>query len=371
MIHSVWYKRGDGKLINIESGQWWCCTNSGAVVYIVGIDNDNEVVFKTAGNVYDNLNGEMMTAALLPNDAGFDFDWKKYIEDTGVNDGVVELFGIPVTADESCPGVDCVAEYASLKERYDQSVDREITHLKENERLRALLYENKVVDEQPSVARGILDAEVQRTLDADDEEDDRIVMAYAEREKYACDVCGSVPDEDGMIEHGRGCYVENEDGGGVTFVEFANNMKIADDEEDDDDEGVFLGVCGDPNCACAGQGGVFSGYDDDDDDDDFDDDDFDDDDDDDDEYFDSPMCDDPECRICYPAPKIDDTLVNAGLPKGVVSLLSINGEVIGTVTDIEFACPAKEIVAPGGSSGSIRVLEPGDTCYINVKMDYE
>lgn len=43
---------------------------------------------------------------------------------------------------------------------------------------------------------------------------------YDYREKYACDVCGNVPDDDGMIEHGRGCYTQNEDGGGTSFVEF-------------------------------------------------------------------------------------------------------------------------------------------------------
>jgi hypothetical protein len=43
---------------------------------------------------------------------------------------------------------------------------------------------------------------------------------YQQREKYACDVCGNVPDEEGFIQHGRGCYVVNEDGGGITLVEF-------------------------------------------------------------------------------------------------------------------------------------------------------
>ena len=47
-----------------------------------------------------------------------------------------------------------------------------------------------------------------------------VVMPYEERAKYACDVCGNVPDEDGMIEHGRGCYVVDSAGGGITFVEF-------------------------------------------------------------------------------------------------------------------------------------------------------
>jgi len=45
-------------------------------------------------------------------------------------------------------------------------------------------------------------------------------MTYEEREKYACKVCMNVPDEYGCIEHGRGCYVVDEDGGGSTYVDF-------------------------------------------------------------------------------------------------------------------------------------------------------
>lgn len=46
-----------------------------------------------------------------------------------------------------------------------------------------------------------------------------------QREKHACNVCGNVPDEDGIIEHGRGCYVVNEDGGGITLVDFDEEPK--------------------------------------------------------------------------------------------------------------------------------------------------
>lgn len=31
-----------------------------------------------------------------------------------------------------------------------------------------------------------------------------------------CDVCGNTADEDGMVNHGKGCYVADEDGGGST-----------------------------------------------------------------------------------------------------------------------------------------------------------
>jgi hypothetical protein len=43
---------------------------------------------------------------------------------------------------------------------------------------------------------------------------------FAEWQKWsACKVCGNEPDEDGVIEHGRGCYVVNEDGGGCTCLD--------------------------------------------------------------------------------------------------------------------------------------------------------
>ena len=45
-------------------------------------------------------------------------------------------------------------------------------------------------------------------------------LTYQERKAYACDVCGNVPDEDGRIEHGRGCYTQSENGGGESYVEF-------------------------------------------------------------------------------------------------------------------------------------------------------
>jgi hypothetical protein len=50
-------------------------------------------------------------------------------------------------------------------------------------------------------------------------------LTYEQREKYACDVCGNVPDEEGFIQHGRGCHVVNEDGGGITLVDFDEDPK--------------------------------------------------------------------------------------------------------------------------------------------------
>ena len=45
-------------------------------------------------------------------------------------------------------------------------------------------------------------------------------LTYKEREEYACDICENVPDEDGCIEHGKGCFTQNEEGGGYSVVDF-------------------------------------------------------------------------------------------------------------------------------------------------------
>ena len=39
------------------------------------------------------------------------------------------------------------------------------------------------------------------------------------QETHACDVCQAKPDEYGYIEHGRGCYVVDDDGGGMSHVD--------------------------------------------------------------------------------------------------------------------------------------------------------
>lgn len=51
-------------------------------------------------------------------------------------------------------------------------------------------------------------------------------MTYEERSKYCCDVCGNVPDEDGRIEHGKGCYTQDENGGGTSYVELPKEEKL-------------------------------------------------------------------------------------------------------------------------------------------------
>jgi len=35
---------------------------------------------------------------------------------------------------------------------------------------------------------------------------------------HACKVCQNVPDEDGYLQHGRGCYVIDSDGGGTDYI---------------------------------------------------------------------------------------------------------------------------------------------------------
>ena len=45
-------------------------------------------------------------------------------------------------------------------------------------------------------------------------------LSFEVRDKYACKVCSNAPDEDGMIEHGKGCFTQSSDGGGISFVDF-------------------------------------------------------------------------------------------------------------------------------------------------------
>lgn len=42
---------------------------------------------------------------------------------------------------------------------------------------------------------------------------------YEYRKIFACDVCQNCPDEDGYLEHGRGCYTQSEDGGGTEHID--------------------------------------------------------------------------------------------------------------------------------------------------------
>lgn len=39
-------------------------------------------------------------------------------------------------------------------------------------------------------------------------------FTYEQRQALSCKVCGNCPDEEGELEHGRGCYTQSADGGG-------------------------------------------------------------------------------------------------------------------------------------------------------------
>ena len=45
-------------------------------------------------------------------------------------------------------------------------------------------------------------------------------LSFEVRDKYSCKVCSNAPDVDGMIEHGKGCFTQSSDGGGISFVDF-------------------------------------------------------------------------------------------------------------------------------------------------------
>ena len=57
---------------------------------------------------------------------------------------------------------------------------------------------------------------------------DEVPQTYEQRAVYACKVCGNVPDEEGVLHHGRGCYTQSEDGGGDEWIEEA--APVAKDE---------------------------------------------------------------------------------------------------------------------------------------------
>ncbi len=59
--------------------------------------------------------------------------------------------------------------------------------------------------------------------DAERAEFIRVQCELDKGEQFApdgCDVCGNTPDEEGLIEHGRGCYTQDEDGGGTSYADY-------------------------------------------------------------------------------------------------------------------------------------------------------
>jgi len=39
--------------------------------------------------------------------------------------------------------------------------------------------------------------------------------------RHECKVCGNTPNEEGILQHGKGCYVVSEDGGGEEYFDAA------------------------------------------------------------------------------------------------------------------------------------------------------
>lgn len=53
--------------------------------------------------------------------------------------------------------------------------------------------------------------------------------SLAIREQHACEICAAIPDSDGCIAHGRGCYAVSADGGGESWVELAPDTTLEED----------------------------------------------------------------------------------------------------------------------------------------------
>lgn len=47
-----------------------------------------------------------------------------------------------------------------------------------------------------------------------------------ERQQFACKVCGNYPNDEGELQHGRGCYVLSEDGGGSEYFPECDSERI-------------------------------------------------------------------------------------------------------------------------------------------------
>lgn len=43
---------------------------------------------------------------------------------------------------------------------------------------------------------------------------------------FACKVCEAQPDQEGRIEHGKGCYQVSDEGGGVSYVDLHHSQGV-------------------------------------------------------------------------------------------------------------------------------------------------
>lgn len=64
--------------------------------------------------------------------------------------------------------------------------------------------------------------------------------ADSQEREHACKVCSNWPDENGILEHGKGCYTQSEDGGGSEYIEEADKSKHADDPRDQSGEPITV-----------------------------------------------------------------------------------------------------------------------------------
>jgi uncharacterized protein (TIGR02996 family) len=115
------------------------------------------------------------------------------------------------------------------------------------------------------------------------------VMSYEERSAYACAVCGNAPDEDGHIEHGRGCFVHSDDGGGSSWIDLPNNGRIPGACETLSWRKGWDMECG----ACKGKGGWSTG----------------------------PHAED--CRWCHGSGRVDRPVPSGAVPLETVTLTTI------------------------------------------------
>jgi hypothetical protein len=124
-------------------------------------------------------------------------------------------------------------------------------------------------------------------------------------------------------------------------------------DDDDWDDAMIGGVCGNPDCPCAQECSEEE-----------------------DEYewnADNDVCGDPECGICYPKTERVSSTTGTVYSQAVQAIkhidapevkVSVNGEFLGTLTEITYHRPAKEGVAKNG----IRNFEPGDTVFMDIKL---
>ena len=62
------------------------------------------------------------------------------------------------------------------------------------------------------------------------------------RANYACKICNAFPDEEGEVQHGRGCFVNDDQGSAVTYEDVNNYPEIREDDPRHDGVGAVIPV---------------------------------------------------------------------------------------------------------------------------------